>query len=185
MKTSVTIKDTDKGFNALKKELGLIKGSFVTVGIHKNAEKYPNGASVVLVAATNEFGTDRAGKNHDIVIPERSFLRSTFDENLDNVKKYREELYSKVLTFQITVKNALDKIGFYFSNLVKNKIENFTTPPNAPSTQAAKARSRGIAKEGKKKKDITAIGVTEAGYNDPLVDTRHMKNSVTFESHTE
>lgn len=185
MKTSISIKDTDKGFNQLKKELGLIKGSFVTVGIHKEADPYPNGTSVIEVAATNEFGTDKAGKNKNIVIPERSFLRSSFDENLDNVKKLRKENFQKVLTFKMTVKKALDQIGFYFSNLVKNKIEKFTTPPNAPSTQAAKARKKGMAVGGKNKKDITAQGATVAGYNDPLVDTRHMKNSVTFESHVE
>jgi hypothetical protein len=185
MKTSISIKDTDKGFKQLKKELGLIKNCFVTVGIHKDAEPYPNGTSVVEVAATNEFGTDKAGKNKNIVIPERSFLRSTFDENLDNVKKLRQDNFQKIITFQMTVKKALDQIGFYFANLVKNKIEKFTTPPNAPSTQAAKALKKGMAREGKRKKDITAQGMTVAGYNDPLVDTRHMKNSVTFESHLE
>src|SRR5690606_12567931 len=42
--------------------------------------KYENGTQVATVAATHEFGTTKAGRNHTTVIPPRPYFRPTIAE---------------------------------------------------------------------------------------------------------
>lgn len=40
-----------------------------------------------IVAAVQEFGTNRAGRNRNVVIPARPYLRPTFDENKEEIER--------------------------------------------------------------------------------------------------
>lgn len=133
------IKISEKGkdeWNRFRKEMGKVKGSHVTIGIHEGAGEYPDGVSVVQVGLWNEFGTETS--------PARSFIRSTIDEHMGDINRWRVELVKQVLAGKITVDKALETIGFRLRELVKNKINSNVPPPNAPSTIAAK-RHAGVA----------------------------------------
>jgi hypothetical protein len=67
------VKDTDLGFKQLIAELQNAKNLEVVVGLQESEEKSADGVYVAEYAAANEYGTKK--------IPERSFMRSTFDEN--------------------------------------------------------------------------------------------------------
>jgi phage gpG-like protein len=99
----------------------------------------------VIIAGANEFGTDRAGKGHNITIPQRSFLRSTLDEEKESARRAVDKAKLEVITGRLEKKKFLGRLGLWFENKVKAKILAGGTPfiENAPSTaQAKKDRGR-------------------------------------------
>lgn len=115
------------------------KDAHVTIGVHEDAGSYGTGKdapSVVEVALWNEFGTRD--------IPERSFMRSTFDENVAKINQWREEAVKHMVMDGWSVEKALEMIGLRIQTLVQNKIKSNVPPPNAPSTAAAKTKE-GVA----------------------------------------
>lgn len=153
MASKLKITDRDKGFKRVIKQVEDIGESFVTVGVHEGATPYPGGTPVGLVAAVNEFGSENGN------IPERSFLRSTFDEQKRKMRQATLKLLAQVIDNRVSVQKALTKLGFKWATLIQNKIETMRSPPNAPSTI-------------RQKPDIG---------DNPLINTRHLKNSITFE----
>ena len=68
MGVDVQVKDTGAtGLEQRMRELG----QAVTFGVHEDAEPYPDGTSVVMVGAVQEYGSED--------VPARSFLRSYAD----------------------------------------------------------------------------------------------------------
>ena len=92
----------------------------------------------------------------EINIPERSFIRSTFDEKEQEWYKYSLILLSKVLSGQSTAEELCEKMGNVIQKDIQKKIRDIKTPPNAPSTIARK------------------------GSNNPLIDTGRLRQSVTY-----
>ena len=125
-----------KAFEAFIKDLKKYKGAFVSVGVHEGAGNYTGGGkeevSVVEVALWNEFGTK--------YMPERSFIRSTVDENQGLINAWRQEAIGKITEGKWTVEKALEAIGFRLKLLIETKIKSNVPPPNAPSTLAIKKR---------------------------------------------
>lgn len=151
-KANVKTTDKDKGRNRILNEIDVLKGSYVTIGVHSEAPPYPSGQSVQFVATENEFGNSR--------IPERSFLRSTFDENRDTWRKKHRILLNAVIKGRTSTKLALRALGFEMATATQNKIITLQNPPNAQSTIDRKP----------------LVG------NNPLINTRHLLNNVGFET---
>lgn len=153
----VKIKDTDRGFAALRKRIAeAAKGAGVSVGVHaaEGAEQHKGEEPVSLldVAIWNELG---------IGVPERSFIRAWFDEaNGVNRELLRRALVS-VVKGQRTLPQALELVGLKFQGEVQKKIAAGVPPPNAPSTIAQK------------------------GSSTPLIDTGQLRQSITFVVHGE
>lgn len=108
----------------------------------------PDGLTIAQYAMYNEYGTGK--------IPERSFMRSTFDEKLGSIKTLMDRQWEKFIRGETTIFRALSRIGMEHETDVKQKIRDLKTPPNAPST---------IAKKGS---------------DNPLIDTGAMVNSVRY-----
>ncbi len=149
--------DKDLGYKHIRKEVKNLKDSFVTIGIHEKAGNYPNGTPVSLVAAVNEFGTTKAGRSGSVRIPERSFMRSTFDENKSKWQKLNNDLLADVLLRGSTVDKTLNQMGLVIMESIKAKILKMRDPPNAPSTRRKK------------------------GFDNPLVDSRLLWRSINYE----
>lgn len=133
IKVKYSTKDTDKGWKAFRLAMEQAGGAFVTVGVHENAGTYQNGVSVGEVALWNEFGTEN--------IPERSFVRSTYDENEAKIAQWTAELLAEVSIGLISMTKALETLGFRYQVLIQNKITSGPPPANAPATLAAKQRA--------------------------------------------
>lgn len=138
----------DSGWSRAVKKL--FQGYVVTVGIHeKDGSRDAGGATNADAGFWNEFGTSR--------IPERSFLRSTFDEGL----RVYKDTSKKAAVFAIRTGASFDKalaiLGLKVSSDVKETIRSRIDPANAPST---------IAKKGS---------------STPLIDTGQLLNSIDFE----
>lgn len=136
IKPKVKTRVNDGLLVALKGNMKQARGAYTTVGVHSGAGNYPDGTPVAMVAIYNEFGTGS--------IPERSFMRSTVNENMPNIKKWTGEVMAHVQAGQWTVAKAMNALGLRMQIQVQNKIKSNVPPPNAPETVARKA-GRGVA----------------------------------------
>ena len=138
------------GQDALKRAQSL-KPAHVLVGIPRDAIPYPDGTSVALVGAVHEFGSGTRK------IPERSFLRSTINDE----RKTYTKMLSTIAEFAIDegrdLKDGLAIVGQVAQGDVQKKIVDIKDPPNTPET------------------------IRRKGSSNPLIDTGHMRQSVTYE----
>ncbi len=147
-----TNKTAAKFLKQMRKRIG--GDTDILVGIPKDAQPYPeDGTSTALVAAAHEFGTSQ--------VPERSFLRSTFDEQQKKYIKMSAKLFKKAVDGKITAEQIADLIGLEAAADVVDKINAIKTPGNSAATIARK------------------------GEDNPLVDTGHLKQSIRHEVRTE
>lgn len=147
---------TIKGGDKLQEFLNKLKKqkARVDVGFFPDSV-YEDGTQVAQVAIDNEFG--HINENGSIV-PARPFLLPTYNENkskwmkiLGNVIKNQGE--------NINVSKALDTIGRIAQEDVREKIDWWAEagePRNAQSTQEKK------------------------GFDSPLIETGHMRESVAY-----
>lgn len=119
--------DKDKGWKKLIAGLTKLNGKEAKVGLHADAV-YPDGKQVAHIGVINEFG---AG-----AIPQRSFMRSTFDENENNWAKEFGNLVKNGST------TSINKVGIIAAKGIVNKIYTGNFVPNAPSTIAQKGSSK-------------------------------------------
>lgn len=131
------VRDIDHGWEALRAEIKNIKGSHVNVGVLAGEQRKDDGeeSSMVVVAAANEYGTQ------DGHVPERSFLRSTFDRLRDTLTRVGAGQVKAITAGKSTVDRSLRLMGEYFQGEVIRTIRNHPPPPNKPSTIAAKGSS--------------------------------------------
>jgi phage gpG-like protein len=99
------------------------------------------------LAAVHEFGTDRAGRNRNVTIPERSFIRATWDDKkiMRKAAKKGREVYKRFASpAQIT-----DGIGALAASAVKQKIQSNIPPALKPATVRAKGSSVALVDTGR------------------------------------
>lgn len=143
-----TTKIIKKPVDAIK-ELEKISKSFkgvnsVKVGLPRDSNAYPDGTSVIMVGAVHEFGSPSKG------IPQRSFLRSSLNENKRKYKKLLAKLTKSVIRGKITMTKALGLLGLQAQTDVRGKIIDIKSP---------KLKHR---------------------KGNPLVDTGHLVESIVF-----
>lgn len=150
---------TPMGKKILEAYKKLAKKPCVIVGIlnqdFEQAKKSQDKSEVIKitlgdVAVINEFG---APDHH---IPERSFIRSTFDEKSKEWSQKMKEYKKLINKDKMTLEKALSEIGEQIRGDIIDKIINLDTPPNAQSTIRAK------------------------GSSNPLVDTGQLKGSIKY-----
>lgn len=146
--------DRDFGYDDLITDLDALssmsEGPDVFVGFR--AESI--GADLVRKAAANEFGTETN--------PERSFLRTTVDENS---RVYLDELETATGEFVDgntgRAEQTLLALGVRVVGDVREKIEAIKTPPNAASTIAAKGTSNPLIEDGNMRQAVESIVVID------------------------
>lgn len=136
-------KDIDKGYKRILRDLGASDNSKVTVGFHaKDVERADSDLNVAEIAAIQEYGSE------DGTIPERSFIRSTVDDNSETYKAFIKESFNLIIAGKLNPITALDRIGIRIRDDVKRKIVALNTPANAPSTIAAKGSANPLVDTG-------------------------------------
>ncbi len=171
---TLTTKDTDNTKKLLK-EIDYLTHHSIAIGIFGKED-----STILMIAGVNEFGTtiqvtekmrnffmakfiageisSPLSKNTtQIVIPERPFIRGSFDKNKNDYEKFIEQQLDKVLQLEITAKTCLELIGQYITGDIKKYIRDLQNPANAPMTVEMK------------------------GSSSPLVDTGRLLDSVTYE----
>lgn len=148
---SLAITDKNKYWKQLEQTIKGLNKIVLKVGIQKDAGKNENGQYIADYGTANEFGAV-VGK---VKIPERSFLRSTTDEN-NGWKKEIEEAYTDILEGKTTSINAMSKVGVKARNDIVNKIDKGDPnwSPNALKTILKKKSNRPLIDVGFLKKSI-------------------------------
>lgn len=148
--------DTDLGFNEIMREIEEFSKTQLLVGIQEQAKTHTQvkngrtqkpGLSVAEYAAKNEFGTDK--------IPQRSFMRTAFDENLNQIEIVIQEQFGAVIDGFQSVENAYGNVGQEVVGLIKTKIRTITFPPNSPTTIAMKGSSKPLIDFGQMLASVT------------------------------
>jgi hypothetical protein len=173
MKARVTIKDTNN-IDKIVKNLQKINGKKIKVGVF-GGEKHENSEiDMADLASIHEFGCEiqvtpkmRAWftangyplkKETTVIrIPERSFLRSGYDENIDTISKKIEEMVPDVIAADVDPKVFMDAIGVEFAGLIQKKMRDLKNPPNSQMT------------------------IERKGSSNPLIDTGRLVSSIRHE----
>lgn len=137
----MTVKDTDMGLDALIRQAGSVDDVTVDVGIFDG--------EIATKGAYNEFGT--------ATIPARPFLRSSFDDHQSEYETDLQKGAAKIMDGHARPAVVLMQLALKAVGHVKRRITSLRTPPNAPSTIAAK------------------------GSSNPLIDTGELRNAVTYQ----
>lgn len=83
-----------------------------------------------------------------VTIPERSFIRSGFDKNINAITKKIEKMTPNVLSGKINPDVFLDMIGQEFAGLIQQELRGVASPPNAPVTKENKGSSNPLIDKG-------------------------------------
>lgn len=148
---SLETKIKDRGLAALRRGLSRMKDADkkVKVGVLGKS-----GSKMVVVAATNEFGTTRAGRGNKVTIPARPFLRPVGrDQEMTNFVAGQLKAILRVPT-PADPKEALGKIGEKAVALVRRNIASHPPPPNAASTVAKKGSTGTLVDTGRLRQSI-------------------------------
>jgi len=157
--------ERDLGWNDILKQLKIMeKKPFTKIGLLARTSKKPKTSTQIIdgkktketnpqttvldVGLANEFGTEK--------IPERSFVRSTHDQNSGHWMGIIDAAIIRIYLGRETVKRALNIVGLKATSDMKLKIKNGDPkwPPNADETIKRKGSSK------------------------PLIDTAQMLNSI-------
>lgn len=153
------VEDKDLGLNRIIRTLNKdLDGVVVKVGVQAKdkAVRRGKGGSIrhtdqplAVIAAIHEFGLGD--------MPQRSFLRSAYDENLPMIDKMIQRV-ANVAVFGLGTNAALNQLGNVVQGMVQRKIVDGPFVPNSPATI-----------KRKKKKS-----------SKPLIDTGHLRQSIRY-----
>lgn len=144
------------------------KKQYLTIPLMKKYQgKSPREFDLFFLRAKsgNSFLVREKGKNElefaymlvkEVNIPERSFLRSAFDEKEKEWFQYSLMLLKQLMIGKTTAREMCEKLGARMQKDIQRKMREIKTPPNSPST---------IAKKGS---------------NNPLIDTGRLRQSVVY-----
>lgn len=83
-----------------------------------------------------------------VTIPERSFIRAGFDENIDGIQRKIEQMMPLVLQ-GLAVDRFLEAIALEFEGKIKLKLRDVSAPPNAAITRERKGSSNPLIDTGR------------------------------------
>ena len=124
-----SVKDKDLGMEKIMKLLGKFKKTRINVGVFSSSINSEGKKPVYVAdyATANEYGTDK--------VPERSFVRSTFDEKEASWSKEMENVLDAITSGKLkNIDSEIYKIGAMARTDIINKIDSNINPPNAPAT---------------------------------------------------
>jgi hypothetical protein len=108
-------------------------------------------SEVLKIAAAHEYGTDK--------LPERSFIRASFDADQDKLGSIVSGQVNKVLSGQISADAAANAIGAQAAQLVQNFIDENRVKP--PSDFSKKTQHTTLYETGTHIRDRIAFKVEE------------------------
>lgn len=180
MGASLTDRDTGwEKFFANARAIG--NGAHVKVGVLDEGlgaeQEEGSNLTVAEIAAIQEFGTQ------DGRIPERSFIRSTFDEQRSSLLNLSREFVGQIYDGRMGVEQALGLLGARLAADMKAKITGGLSPPNAPSTMLRKAMTGRTAKFFKHSARNLGGALAQVGALaavKPLIDTGRLLGALTW-----
>lgn len=157
----VEFKDDRVNLDKLIEGYKALKNKAVVVGVMEDADP-----KIQVIASANEFGATiksqkalrymrmlaklygvelKGERKEVIIIPERSYLRSTADdpEVQNKVIETMQFYLYRALTGQNTFEEVLSRAGEYLRRMIQARIKTGSTPPpNHPLTEAMKGHNK-------------------------------------------
>ncbi|MGS6190937.1 hypothetical protein ACVGWG_16890 [Enterobacter asburiae] len=145
------------------------------VGFLENST-YPDGTSVPMVAAANEFGNPVSGS------PSRPFFRNAIAES---ASKWSENIETLMLNSNGNTEQVLNLMGQVIADDVKRSIGTLVSPALSPVTILLRdrfpMRSGMMFDDVLRAREDVKRGVKGSGSTKPLIWTGHMQSSVDYE----
>ncbi len=134
------VRDKTTEFDRIVRAVTEEKAGAVYIGVLAENEAGAGGdIGLAGIATVHEFGAVIQGSAFgDIIIPERSFIRSTMDEKQEQIAQLSERLWKLVLDRKISKFVALQRMGVFIQAAIQDKITILRSPENAPATIALK-----------------------------------------------
>lgn len=148
----MAIAQRDNGFNKYKKAIEELNSKVVKVGLFAAV-----GDKVLTRGIVNEFGTTQAGRNRNITIPERSFIRHTYNKQYKAVGKRFGQIFKAITNKNYSVVPKLDLIGKEQVAETQKTMTDLRSPKNATST------------------------INKKGSSNPLIDTGELRSKINSE----
>jgi hypothetical protein len=134
----------------LLKQIKILKGSVIKVGLPENTPNYYDGTDIITVGATHEYGVPE--KN----IPRRSFLRVPLIHREADIKKMMQKGFTKVAKSGGALE-LMNKVGLYAQNISQLSFTNNNWQPLKPDTIKRKGSSRPLIDTGILRSSITYV----------------------------
>lgn len=132
--------ERDLGYSRILRELAELESTVVEVGIQNDGTSSDDGVLVAHYAAVNEFGGGH--------VPERSFMRSTFDQTVNKLVKMRAQIVSGVYDGRFPASRGAGFLGEQHQQDIQRTITSHPPPPNAPATVKRKKSSGTLVDQG-------------------------------------
>ncbi|MCK4521418.1 MAG: hypothetical protein KAU20_02505 [Nanoarchaeota archaeon] len=159
----MTVRDIDRGWDRIKREVKKLDGAYTKIGLPENAQVgqpqsigsgHPPAdqmSDLVVIGAVHEYGSK--------IVPERSFLRSTTDEQRVKIARLQDKALDKMYLGEINAKTAIGLLGEFMTTKVKQKIVALKFPPLAAITKKRKGSTNPLIDTGQMLQSIQHIEV--------------------------
>lgn len=143
-----SLHDKLKELNGMRVRVGIVGKSDSKLLTYAAVNEY--GANIKITAKTRRFlhwiGIHVKNETTHIVIPERSYIRSTFDNKkvFEKLRKKIQPLLKSVLNGGNDAIDILDFIGLQLTSDVKRTIAEMKEPENHPVTIERKGKGKGL-----------------------------------------
>lgn len=138
------------------------KGEWLTIPLipeakNKRASDFPglvalgiqDGSNGVLALVNNGEIKPVFALMRSVTIPERSFIRTGFDSNVDKIGDKIEAFLDDVINLRIDPDVFVDMIGMEFAGMIQRHARTVKSPPNAASTRNVKGSSNPLHDTGR------------------------------------
>jgi hypothetical protein len=152
------VREVDRGLDGLRKQLQALRDgdSFVKAGVvGKKAQADHGGISDGDLAMVHEFGATIQRGESTIVIPERSFVRSTFDAHRADYIARLRAFIGEVYDGRTTLPRVLQQLGSDMARDMRRRIDAHELSPLAPSTIERKGSDTPLLDTGRLREAIT------------------------------
>lgn len=148
----------------VSKSLETIKGKSVEVGALEGDHRWlagihEYGCNITVTPKMRAFlhsqGLHLSPSTTVIKIPERSFIRTGHDKNVNRIIAQTERALSQVVAGYMSIDDMLDLYGEQMATAIKTYMRDLQTPPNHPFT------------------------IEQKGSSNPLIDTGGLLESIT------
>lgn len=156
-----TIKEDNNNIPDIIEAIQYLATHVVEIGIFGD-----NDSKLLMIARVNEFGVDiqvtdamraylhatglhLSSDTETITIPERAFLRGSFDNNKRAMQKEAESVLNKILQLKVDAQSGLDLIGQLIVTQIQSYMTQLSSPANHPYTVDKKGSSNPLIDTGK------------------------------------
>ena len=145
------------GFPEMRKRAKLIDGKSVEVGVLNGdhawlAPIHEYGLDIEVTPAMRAYlhsqGLHLKNSTTHIHIPERSFLRTGYDENIDGILRKARLLVADYLAGKISEEALHKAVGLELSTAIKDYARDLSNPANHPYTVDQKGSSNPLVETG-------------------------------------